>query len=76
MGRDTPGRNDIVGLLGFYPRARMGRDNTLAARQLAPEVSIRAPAWDATFMSGWEEANHMFLSARPHGTRPRPSHSV
>ena len=55
----------------FNPRARMGRDApapVMADGQ--PQVSIHAPAWGATRLSGRVRPQSLFQSTRPHGARP------
>ena len=58
---------------GFNPRARMGRDLcfVLLFGGVGCDVSIHAPAWDATYARahGWD--CWKFQSTRPHGTRLR-----
>ena len=46
MGRDIAVSRIDHDILGFNPRARMGRD--FAGLEAAARVSIHAPAWGAT----------------------------
>ena len=59
-------------LLGFNPRARMGRDRPGCAWEIPHSVSIHAPVWGATPQSDDTITSFgVFQSTRPYGARLR-----
>ncbi len=56
-------------LIGFNPRARMGRDMEYQEIKEAVKVSIHAPAWGATHLRVFCNPKVQFQSTRPHGAR-------
>ena len=57
----------------FNPRPRMGGDIPLEGSGIWRPVSIRAPAWGATFRAYKMTADGVFQSAPPHGGRRKYS---
>ena len=56
-------------ILGFNPRARVGRDTAMTASVCVFDVSIHAPAWGATVVLPFLLASKVFQSTRPRGAR-------
>ncbi|ABC78610.1 hypothetical cytosolic protein [Syntrophus aciditrophicus SB] len=65
MGGDWPGNHFSALLSSFNPRPRMGGDDDSAEEIATVLVSIHAPAWGATRISGHVRGLHRSFNPRP-----------
>ena len=70
VGRDRPDRPATRATTRFNPRARVGRDIRYPLTPADLDVSIHAPVWGATRISGCSRCSTvLFQSTRPCGAR-------